>query len=326
MSRMFLTLLIFISINFTSFAYEIMPAEKEVQISGFTRADKSMTISAEAAGRVLAINYDMGDAVSGDVFAVIDPTFTEYAIEAVNSSLAKLDTNINQLENRIAYLKKEYERVQELFLSEVETESRRDAAKQAMDQAEFEMASVEQERVSLLISLAELKEKLKRHYVKVPDGWQITDKLIEKGEMAAVGQPLGKAGDFRSLSVPLFVDNKQLKALKKNDKIKVFIDGAMVDAALAKVNPAFDEKTRKREIELKVDMKNGFGGMRVDVPLLVETDGIMVHKDAVVSRYANPKVKIKESGKTVDVTIIGSSGDMLILAKDSLLAVGTEVE
>jgi len=308
-----------------AFAYEVLPAKERGSLSGYTRAERSMVISAESGGRVIKINYDMGDVSDGRPFAVIDPTFAKLKVDSLLASLKKLDAGIAKLENRVDYLKKEYDRSETLFKKEVETENRRDQAKQAFDQAGFDMESMKRERESVAVSLAEAKESLRRHYLKIPMGWQISDRGVEAGELISAGQVIGKAGDYRSLIVPLVVTDGELASLREMEKIRLTVNGAPAEGVLDKVSPAFDERSRKRKVEIRLILENGLGGMLVDIPVAVNSDGIMVHKDAVVSRYANPKVKLS-GGRSVDVKVMRNSGDMLILVDNPELPVGTKLE
>lgn len=317
-----LTLIVFL-ISLNSFAYTVMPAKKHSQITGYTRAANTMTITAETSGRLTKVNLAMGDISDGGVFAVIDPTFTNFSIKSIKTSIKKLDASIKRLENSRDYLKKEFSRVESLYLSEVETESRRDGAKNSFDQAELTLAELQADRESLKVSLAELIERNRRNYIRIPSGWQVTTKPLEVGELVNPGQTIAKAGDYRSLIVPLFVDNEQLNFLKSKPECLVTVDGKPAKATVKRVNPAFDERTRKRQIELSVDMF-GVGGLLVQVPMITDAEGLMVDKRAVNERYANPRVV--SNGREIKVTIIGRDGDMVLIAPNEKLQAGMELE
>lgn len=325
MARLLIVLLIFTFSVFSANAYTVMPAEKSSKITGYTRAVKSMNITAETAGRLVAVNYNMGDVVGEKTFAIIDPTFTKYSIRSVQTSIKKLSATIKRLENNITYQKKEFSRIESLYLSEVETESRRDGAKQSLDQSELSLAELMQDKAGLEVTLSELREKLDRQYIKIPTGWSTTSKPLEIGELVNVGQPIATAGDFRQLIVPVFVDNHQLKSLQSNKSIDVTIDGKAYEAVLNRINPAFDERTRKREVELLIDM-TGIGGMYVEIPVKILADGFMVHEKTLISRYANPKVRIKQTGQSVRVNVLGKDGEMVLIGATPELKIGVELE
>jgi multidrug resistance efflux pump len=317
----FLPILVFISIN--SFAYTLMPAKKHAVITGYTRAVSTMSVTAETSGRLSDVRLAMGDVSDGSVFAVIDPTFTKYDIQSVTNSIKKIDASVERLENNIAYLKKEFGRTESLYLSEVETESRRDAARQSLDQAEMSRDELLVEKESLGIQLSQLNEVLRRQYLKVPAGWTVTTKPLEKGELISAGALIAKAGDFRKLIVPVFVDNAQMDYLVKSGDIDVTVAGVKHKARVNRVSPAFDETTRKRPAEIIIDM-SGVGGLTVEIPVETDAEGLMVHKDAVNERYANARVV--SNGQEIKVSIAGRDGDMVILAPNEKLKAGMELE
>jgi len=300
-----------------------MPAKKHAVITGYTRAVSTMSVTAETSGRLSEVKLAMGDISDGSVFAVIDPTFTKYDIQSVINSIRKIDASVKKLDNNIAYLKKDFDRTESLYLSEVETESRRDAARQSLDQAVMNRDELLVERESLTIKLSRLNEVLRRQYLKVPAGWTITTKPLEKGELVSAGALISEAGDFRKLIVPVFVDNAQMDYLVKSKEIDVTVAGVNHKARVHRVSPAFDEATRKRPAELIIDM-SGVGGLTVEIPVETDVEGLMVHQDAVNERYANARVVA--NGQEIKVSISGRDGDMVILAPNEKLKAGMELE
>ncbi len=212
-----------------------------------------------------------------------------------------------------------------MYLSEAESESRLDGAKHTLDQSELSLAELMQDKAALEVSLAELLERLNRQYIKVPVGWSITSKPLETGELINVGQPIATAGDFRQLIVPVFADNEQLKSLQSKADVDIFLNGKPHKAVVSRVNPAFDERTRKREVELLINT-GGIGGMFVEIPVKAYTDGFMVHQDTITNRYANPKVRIKQTGKSVKVNVLGKDGEMVLIGSTPELQIGMELE
>jgi len=302
-----------------------MPAEKINVIKGYTRAANSMTVTAEVAGRIKEINADMGHVSKGGVFAVIDPVFTELSIKSLKASLGKVEASKARIAESVAYYQKEYNRVEELYKSEVETESRRDAALHALAQAELSLGELDAEKKSILAQLSELKEKLSRHFIHVPKGWSITDKPLEVGELVGVGQPITTAGDFSSMIVPVYLDNEEMRYLADQKSFIIMLEGEEKQAELVRVNPAFDERTRKRQAEIKIEMK-GIGGLLVEIPVKLRSDGLMISEKTLINRYSNPRVKIKSTGEEVRVSILSRDKGMVTIAATPELKVGMELE
>ncbi|ADD69497.1 hypothetical protein Dacet_2743 [Denitrovibrio acetiphilus DSM 12809] len=320
MVRFFFIIALFFSFN--SYSFTLLPAKKHSVITGYTRAIKTMTVTAETSGRLTQVNLDMGETSDGSVFAVIDPVFTKFSIDSVENSIGKIDASVRKLENSIEYLKKEFTRVDSLYASQAESESRLDSARQSLDQAVLSREELLIEKRSLEINLAELREKLRRQYIRVPAGWQITSKPLEEGELVNAGDVIATAGDFRELIVPVFVDNAQIDYLTSRNEFDIIVDGAEQKGNVTKINPAFDETTRKRQAEIGIKMQ-GVGGLLVEIPVVTNVSGYMVDKRAVNERYANARIFSGE--EEIHVQIVGRDGDMVILAPSEKLHVGMEL-
>ena len=57
-----------------------------------------------------------------------------------------------------------------------------------------------------------------------------------------------------------------------------------------------------------------------------ETEGLWIPKQAVINRYDNPRVTLKESGETVNIMVLGESDGYLIVSGDKKLKIGAELE
>ena len=306
----------------------VQSARKEITLTGYTRSNASAAISSEVSGKVLKVNYDVGDVVMEKPFLEIDPTFINFQIESTRQSLKKIKAAHKKNESRIAYLEKEFKRIDRLHKGDRATEVKRDAAQEAVEQARLERNTLRAEKEVLKIALKELQERKKRHMVYAPKGWIIIEKTVEPGEIISPGIPLAKAGNFQNLVIPLSVSGKELDAIQALPKeFDAKLEGKQVKARLNWVNPEFDEKTRKLSIELLLvnynDKKRG--GLSFSMPLEIKTEGYWVPKSAVVNRYENPRVIVKKTQETVNIIILGESDDHFIIAENKSLPIGSEL-
>jgi multidrug efflux pump subunit AcrA (membrane-fusion protein) len=313
-----------LSFSSVLYAFTLVSAQKTSVITGYTRAVSTMTVTAETSGRLSQVNYGMGDTADG-VFAVIDPVFTKLEIKAAEAAIRKLEVSAARIQSNIDFHKKDHARVETLYLSDAESESRRDASKLALDQAELSLAELQQEKAAIEVNLERLKEQLKRQYIKIPAGWTVTSKPLEAGELVSAGQPIASAGDFRKLVVPVFAENAQVRYLQSLGTFDVKVDGRITKAKLSRVSPAFDERTRKREIEIMIE-ESGIGGLFTEIQVRAPSEGFMVNSGAVSERYANPVIKPKGSDKNIRIRILGREGDMVFISSDEELKAGMELE
>ena len=93
----------------------VAKAAKEVELRGYTRSIKTATISSEVSGKIMAVNYEIGDRIGDEPLARIDSTFVDFDLESTRIALARIDTQLSKMQSRISYLKKEYQRKEQLF-------------------------------------------------------------------------------------------------------------------------------------------------------------------------------------------------------------------
>ena len=306
----------------------VLEAKKEVVLKGYTRTVESRTVSSEISGKVLKVYYDVGQITGSKPFLEIDPAFINYQINGTTRSLEKIEISIVKAESRVAYLGKESTRIENLFKDDMVTESKKDEVFQKLEQARLELASAEKEKSVILNTLNELNERKERHSIYAPKGWVVTDRNIEEGEVVQSSTPLAKVSDYRKLVVPLSVSNDELTAIDGlADVFEGDLEGHPVKTSINWINPEFDEKTRKLKIELLIKDYNGpkRGGLSYTLPLHIKTEGLHIPKKAIVNRYENPTVTIKETGETVQLLVIGESNSDLLIVEDKRLVPGTEL-
>ncbi len=303
-------------------------ARKQVTLSGYTRSRTKMTIASEVPGKVLQVNYDVGQTIGKQPFIEIDATFINFQIEQIETSLEKLRVIKSRSTSRTTYLEKEYQRIVRLRQSDVTSESRFDAAAEELTQARLEQQSTDIEMAALQTQLKELRERRSRHRIFAPRGWIVVNRQVESGEIIATGSPLAQVADYTQLVVPLFVSAGELAALEAKRDIRLKLDGVPVKAEINWVNPEFDERTRKLAVELIVPAYNGprRGGLLAELSLSIETDGLMVPKSAVSDRYENPRVILKSDGRSIPVVILGEDNHHVLIAKTADLGPGMELQ
>ena len=93
----------------------VRKAEKEITLTGYTRNIKSQSVSSETSGKVLRVNYDIGQTAGSVPFIEIDYTFIDFQIKSTGKSLEKLGIIIKKAESKVNYLEKESLRIENLF-------------------------------------------------------------------------------------------------------------------------------------------------------------------------------------------------------------------
>lgn len=281
--------------------FSLLPAQQQVLLSGFTRARAVLDITAEVTGRCLDVRADIGEPIKQDgVFAVIDSILIRLELQAN-------EVSSRQVRRKILYERQQVERYRRLLSSKSSSKARLDELVLQLDQSELklEQLQVEQKR---------LEELLSRHQVKAPVGWRIIERHLEPGQWIAAGKILAKAGDYRTLLVPLAVTPAELASLKGKKIIGLHLPGDNIDGhgTLYRVSPGFDPRTRKISLSIlldqptydKISLKQG--GIRVEVPILMPDPmhGFLVPAPALTERYEENRLT-RPDGSQVRVIVLG---------------------
>jgi RND family efflux transporter MFP subunit len=304
----------------------VQPAMRDITLTGYTRSQTTVTLSSEVAGRVLKIYYDDGQKIEKSPLLRIDSTFVDLEIGSIRHSLNQLKITRKKRRSRVDYLNKEFGRIDKLFQRGSSPESRRDESKEDLDQARFDLEAVGIEIAIAQTRLRELQERKQRHTIFAPVGWIMVAKLVEERELVNMNTPVARVADYEHLVVPLSVSAQELNAIKKLDpEFDVMLEGNPARAAVNWINPEFDEKTRKLSIELILRDYSGpkRGGLTCRLALQTAADGMWVPKQAVISRYENPRVFLEESGAEVKVLVLGQTENHFIIAENPRLPPGT---
>ena len=312
-----LAALIFIATNVSA---QDMPtvasARKRINLIGYTRSRAKQTLASEVSGKVLRVNYDVGQAIGNAPFLEMDPVFIGFQIEQTELTLKKLEVARSRNASQAAYLEKEFRRIDQLHAGNVATQSNWDAAAEALEQARLALQTTEQELKTLAVQLREMKERLRRHRLMAPQGWIVIERRVEPGEIIATGTPLAMVADFTQLVVPLFVSGPEMEAIRRTERLKVKVAGQPAHANINWVNPEFDERTRKWAVELALIDYQGeaMGGLQVELAIDVAGGGLMVPRNSVTRRYDNPFVVLQADGRKVPIVILGETDHQILIA------------
>ncbi len=311
-----------------SSALQVGQAYKPVTLVGYTRAKTTVTVSSEVGGRVIQAGYEVGGVTGEAPLYAIDPTFIEFEMAGARHALEKLAVMGRKSESQIAYLNKEFKRIDTLHKGDRATEARRDEAAERLAQARLELETIRVEQATMRTSLKVLEERLRRHTIDAPQGWAVVQKMVQRGEIVGTGTPLARIADFKELVVPLSLSAAEYEAIKAlPDPFEVLLEGKAATASIHTINPEFNEQTRKLSVELILMDHPGEkrGGLAFQLPIRIAVEGRLVPREAVVSRYENPRVTLEDTGEVLNLIVLGEAGKDLIVAENEKLAIGTRL-
>lgn len=277
------------------------PATQRETLSGFTRADTRLVLSAETSGRVAEVNGDVGDVTSAELpFACLDRTFVELELAAnrVQQEVLRVD---------LTYFRKEVERLRQLLRQNSSSQSQLDAARRDLDKTRVQLEALE-------VSAETLRERRERHCIRPPAGWRVISRHVESGTWVNTGQPVVEVGDYSRLRVPFALGMEAYQALRgrKDLRLRLAEQGHEVPARLRNTSPAFDEVSRKIQVELEIaeGVESPRGGLRVELTLEIPQRGgaVLVPQSALEQRYEQYWLTRPE-GEQVRVVYLGRADD-----------------
>ena len=200
---------------------------------------ETVSVSSETAGRILQMNIEEGQVIEqGQLIAVIDTTdlylkllqlqAQKKAVAAKNPSVA---AQIAVQEQQKANLVIEKNRVQKLLADNAATPKQLDDINGSLSLVDKQIAQIRTQNAGIAEELevidrqiVQVKETIRRSYIKSPLSGTVLSKYSETGEVAAPGKVLCKLADLSYLELKVFVPGSILPKVKLGNKVEVLID------------------------------------------------------------------------------------------------------
>lgn len=273
------------------------PSHKLVTITGFSRARHTMELSTEVTGKMQQIYADVGDVLPepGNI-ACLDKTFINIDIAAAKNDMAQ--HQVDKL-----FYKKQVDR----YLALVDKNS---AAVSQLDDFQRQLGNSKRFERSKKIQLQRLQEKRLRHCIAAPIGWSVIKRYVEPGQWLDIGNKIAKVGDYTRLLVPLALSLHELNTLRDlQDDITVMLPeyNQAVPAVIERISPAFDERSRKIQVDLLIreQLPTYRGGMRVELKLKIPDRGpvFLVAEQTLDKRFEEIWLH-RQDGKSLSVKLL----------------------
>ncbi|MGP1676701.1 MAG: efflux RND transporter periplasmic adaptor subunit [Burkholderiales bacterium] len=222
--------------------------EQTYAAEGVVEAVKQSTVAAQISGRVVAVNFDVGDRVKkGQVIVRIDPA-------EVNQGYAASQAQIAQAQATLRNAKAQFERTQRLVEQKFMSAAAMDKV-----QADYEAAKAQ-------LAVAEAgggQAAATRGYATVtaPYSGVVSARHVELGEMAVPGKPLMTGFDPGELRVTASMPQRELDAVRKLASASVEFPALnkRVHASKVSILPAADAQTHTTQVRL--DLPPGIEGL-----------------------------------------------------------------
>lgn len=270
--------------------------------------NEEVDITLNTSGKVKSLNFDLGTKVrKGQVVGVVDTDLKGISLKNAELQVSKL--------------KKDYDRVKELFSGNAATQVELDNAQFAYENAQFQVESLRQQ-----ISDASLVS---------PVNGIVTEKYVEVGEFINTGGKAAHVVDISKMKTFVKVSEKDVYRLKEGMEVKVtsdlFADHPMA-GKIRYISPSGD-RNHNYKVEVVVegaDLKQLKAGTFVLVEFDVKsTDNVLqIPKKALIEGVTNPTVYVangdnpvlkklvlgRDLGENIEVLKGLSEGDLVIVS------------
>lgn len=276
----------------------LQPSSQSITLSGFTRARRSIPIASEISGKVTHIYADIGQSIPDNgIFACLDKTFIKLDIANTVNSIAQHGIDLK-------YLSKQVNRHKKLVQSN-------SAALSVLDDLTRQRGNAYRAIQREKIQKQKLEETKKRHCIKAPKSWKVTQRNIEVGQWITQGTPIAQADDYAQLLIPLTLTSEELKALEaKKDKFTIFFPEyeQHAPATIEHISPAFDEQSHKIRVDLLIADTATFyrGGIRAELTLEVsdKLNSFIIPNQALDERFEEVWIT-RKNGEKIRVMLLG---------------------
>ena len=245
-------------------------------VEAIVEAVRQSTVSAQATGRVVEVNYDVGDYVKkGQVIVRIDESEAKQVVAGSEAQVAQAQA---AYENAKSHLERTRELAAQNFIS-----------KSALDTAEAEFRVAEARLTAARAAQSQATTTRSYTVVVAPYSGVVAARLVEVGEMATPGKPLMTGFDPAAMRVVASVPQYKVPEVRQSPRVSVEIPSLnrWIDGADVTVLPSADPRTHATSVrvDLSGDQKHLYPGMFARAHFTVgRTRKLVIPAEAVVRR------------------------------------------
>lgn len=200
-------------------------------------------VSAEANGKIMELAVNEGDEVTkNEKLGFIDSTQLYLSklqllssAKAVKVQKPDIAAQNAVLEEQIATLTKEKQRVENLIKAKVANQKQLDDINSQINVIEKQLsaqtsvlsksnATINAQSSAMEIQVAQINDQLQKCYISSPLDGIVLEKYIEPGEFTTFGMPILKVANIKNMILRAYVTGEQMTKVKLNDTVDVYID------------------------------------------------------------------------------------------------------
>jgi len=262
----------------------------EQVFDGVIEAVHRATVSAQTAGRIDAVDFDVGDYVpKGSVILRFRDKEQRSRMEAAQAGL-------REAQARHKEAAAEFDRVQGIYEKKL-------IAKAALDKAAADRKAARARLAAAEARVKEAAEQLEHTVVRAPYGGIVVQRHVEAGETAQPGQPLMTGLSLETLRAVANVPQTAVDAVLTRKQARVIHqDGRSVEAERLTLVPCATSACHTFQIRVYLPPGQAgiYPGMFVKVAFVIgERERLVVPAQAVVRRSEVTAVYVVEAGGVI---------------------------
>ncbi|MCP5471216.1 MAG: efflux RND transporter periplasmic adaptor subunit [Steroidobacteraceae bacterium] len=251
---------------------ELIPVER--RLDGTIEAVNQSTVSAQTAGRVAAIEFDINDFVpAGAVLLRLRSTEQRAGLAQAQAALTEATARETEAQTR-------YRRIADMQARQVVPKAMLDEATANRDAA---IARLQAARAAV----ASAREGLDYTEVRAPYAGVVTQRHVQVGESVAPGTPLVSGLSLQYLRVAVDVPQRVVEQVRRTAQAAVYVGERRVPAERLTIFPVAtpQSNTFRARVDLPENAADLYPGMFVKVGFVVgQAQRLMVPASAVVRR------------------------------------------
>lgn len=224
-------------------ALKVQSFEDAFWAPGLIEAKDEVTVSAEIAGRIESIGFEIGDEVNeGDLLVAVND-------DTIRARIHKIEAQVERPKTLLRAAKKDLEREKRLFETEVGAEKAFDDATRDVETYQTDLAALE---ADLELAMVELKKTK----IDSPVSGSVARRHVAAGEYVTPGDDLYDLVVTHQVKFVIALSERDVTKVNKGDRVQLRIDAypsRKFEGKVTSVAPSGNPRTRTFRIELLLD-------------------------------------------------------------------------
>lgn len=263
---------------------ERVPIER--RLDGTIEAVNQGTVSAQTAGRVAEIRYDVNDFVPAGA-VILRLRATEQ-----RAGLAQAQAALSEASAREAEAQTRWQRISDMH-------SRKVVPRAMLDEATANRDAAAARLTAARAALSSAREGVDYTEVRAPYAGVVTQRHVQVGESVAPGMPLVSGLSLQYLRVAVDIPQRVVEQVRRIGKAAVYVGAQRIEASKLTIFPvaAPQSNTFRARVDLPENAADLYPGMFVKVGFVTgEADRLMLPVASLVERAEVTAVYVFTSG------------------------------